>query len=142
MLDSLLISPLLFSQTSAVEAASLVSITKDHNLVFVESKEENKSLFVVGKLSNPVGQGCTSKMAFTPSLGMQIWAPVGYTLRERLTTLSSIPVNTPTMGFYEAKAACEMVGGQLPMIRNQEEYQDVIGILWSNSITQDSLIIS
>ena len=94
-----------------------------NDTVFMANPEGNSTSFLVGQLSV---LDCAQKLSIVGLPAMQIWVPESFKLllEERLVALS----NSGPLGFFEAKAACETMGGQLPMIRNQKEYQDVTGI--------------
>ena len=76
----------------------------------------------IGKLEVPPGQVCAWELPFAPE-DRDLIILSNVTLQNRLVYLP----DTPMMGFHEAKAACEAAGGVLPMIRNQEELQIVLG---------------
>ena len=87
-----------------------------------------------GKLEVPPDQGCAWELPFTPEdRDMVILSNVTFNKR-----LAYLP-NTVMMGFDDAKAACEAAGGAMPMIRNQEELQIVLGRVWFTGLQMSQL---
>ena len=119
-------APIFSFQGSTIEAALLAIMTGGNNTVLKADAGGNSSSFLVGQLANPAVPECIQEASITGNFGMELWVKDVFELKlgGRLVALG----NTAPLGFYAAKAACETAGGHLPMIKTQQDYQDVMGM--------------